>query len=219
MKHEVPGPLDEVADRVEPHLGDAGAGQGREPRLVDRLGQRRRPVQVDLLALVDAGPEGGPHPVGLAGVGDLDLEERVVGLAEEQPAEILVRHLAVGPDLVGPEEQVGVRGGPTALLEVAELRGVPRDVVDHDVEGDRNLSGQRLEIGPRAEPGLDPVVAEGGEAAIRAGGERREHVDPAGEPAVHLVREEIGEGAERAPHRVGVGDELGPEGVTCHGRM
>ena len=44
------------------------------------------------------------------------------------------RRVAVGPDLVEGDEQVGDGGLATVPLEVPELRALPRDVVDHQVE-------------------------------------------------------------------------------------
>ena len=179
--------------RAEP-AGDKGPGLGS----ID--------VQIDLLGPV-GGAEGRPDALAGAAVRDRDRRERRVRPAKEEARDVHCRRLAIGPDFVERDEQVGEGGATTVPLEVTELVASPRQVVDHDVEHDVVVGGDPPDVGPGAEARVDLAIGGRREAAIRGRRERWQDVHSP-EHARQGPRQQRRESGQVPAERIGVREQL-----------
>ncbi len=212
LDHEAggPGTLDDVADGIEPDDADAMPGQRAEPAGDEGPGLGSIDVQIDLLGPV-GGAEGRPDALAGAAVRDRDRRERRVRPAKEEARDVRCRRLAIGPDLVERDEQVGEGGATTVPLEVTELVASSRQVVDHEVEHDVVVRGDPPDVGPGAEARVDLAIRGRREAAIRGRRERRQDVH-APEQARQRPRQQRRERGQVPAERIGVREQLRTSG-------
>ena len=92
------------------------------------------------------------------------------------------------------------------LQKVLEIHRLPRNVVDHEVEHQRILPADALDIAEIAEFFVHDVVPDRGKAAVGRGGEEGENVHPADRPFQRTI-EKLVQLGEILPQAIGVGDE------------
>ena len=209
--HPLPGEGDGVeADAVGALVREEADDVGE---LDEHVGVR--PVEVPLPLV-----EGGPHPAVQRVVpGEVARGERGEDLGER-------RLVLVGDRAVGVDEEVVAVAGVTGLGLLGP-RMLARDVVEHEVEGQRDagpvqVAGEVGEVVHRAEVGPHRPVVHDRVAAVvgaRARGEQRHQVQvgdaqarqvvDALPDALQVAREQVGVGD--VPDRVGRLEPVGPE--------
>jgi hypothetical protein len=89
-------------------------------------------------------------------------------------------------------------------LKILEIRRAARDVVDHQVEQDREALPRAPDILPTTEGGLDLEIIGGREAPISGGRERRQDMHPAGKNIQEIFLEQRCQGFQIPAKGVGV---------------
>jgi hypothetical protein len=199
-----PGGLDRVADRIQPDPGDTCDGQPVQHPQQVLLGQLLPDVDVDLLR-----GEGGPDQA-LAAVRECVRGERQPRTRPVQPHQILLGGPLREGAGEGQEHPVEGRVG-TVGQPVHELRGRRRHVVDDHVHHHRVVRGDRRDVVPAAQPGIDLGVVRRVEPGVgtveRA--EEGQHVHAADQPGQRAV-EDLAQTGEVAAEPVGIRDEVDP---------
>ena len=203
------GLLDHVADRIEPDDPDA-----RAPRTVATSRVIRSRVAADVTSRSicsdqSARPERRPDRSSRPVSSIVTVENGASGLRRKISATSASAGVALRPDLVERDEQVGRRRFATLTLEVLELRALARDVVDHQVEQDVVAIGDPGMSPQRPEPRVDLAVRQRREAAVAR---RRESAAGHGRPwnsAVERAFEQVAERAQVATQRIRVRQSWG----------